>query len=385
MIKSMLAASIPLAIVSSSIAAETPPFQTEAPVAFLKDLSSGSVLYAKNADRKMPPASLAKMMTVFVAFDLMSQGQLNPHQTFQMKPETYRKWHGQGSTMFISSGERVSVENLLYGIITLSGNDACIVLAEGIAGTEQAFVEQMNAEARRLGLKNSHFGTANGWPDEGRTYVTARDLASLAGATIERFPRLYAQYYAKPHFTWGHTVGGNAITQANRDPILGRVDGADGLKTGHTEEAGFGFTGSAEQNGRRLVEVVAGLTSSRGRVSESVRLMDWGFRAWHSERLFKAHQHVGDATVQLGAAGEVALEAPRDLAVSLPAGIDEHMKVKVVYDGPVKAPIRKGQHIANLVVTTDSLPPKIMPLVAAHDVHSANILQRIENGARSLF
>ncbi|HSX57337.1 MAG TPA: D-alanyl-D-alanine carboxypeptidase family protein, partial [Sphingomonas sp.] len=226
---------------------QTPPFETVAPVAFMEDLSSGAVLYAKDADRRMPPASMAKMMTAYVAFDLIKQGKLKLDQMVDVRPETWRKWHGPtaGSTMFLSPGQKVSVENLLNGIVVVSGNDACVVLAEAVAGTEEAFVNLMNQKAKELGLSNSRFGTSNGWPDEGRTYVTARDLAHLAKATISNHPDLYKRFYSRESFTFGTTMGGAPITQANRDPLLGRVKGADGLKTGHTDEAGYGFTGSA--------------------------------------------------------------------------------------------------------------------------------------------
>ena len=237
--------------------------------------------------------------------------------------------------------------------MTLSGNDASVVLAECIAGTEEAFANVMNENAKRLGLTNSHFGNSNGWPDEGRTYVTARDLATLARAEIENHPDLYKQFYSKTEFTWGKTMGSGAnITQGNRNPLLGRVAGADGLKTGHTEEAGYGFTGSAEQNGRRLIMVVAGLDSFTERIDESVRLMQWGFNAWQSKPLFKAGTNVGSAKVQLGSSSEVPLVAPRDLAVTIPAGmLSKTGAMKIRYQGPVKAPIAKGQHVADLVVS----------------------------------
>src|SRR3990170_741641 len=282
----LTAASLALA---SAAPAKAPPFETPARVAYLIDLSSGAVLYAKNADLRMPPASMAKMMTTEVAFELIDRGELPLNKMCTVRPETWQRWHGPaaGSTMFLSANEQVSVENLLHGIVTLSGNDASVVLAECIAGSEVAFAAQMNALAKQLGLKNSNFGNSNGWPDEGRTYVTARDLATLARATIERHPKLYKQFYGQPSFTWGKTLGsGQAITQGNRNPILGKVAGADGLKTGHTAEAGYGFTGSAEQNGRRLVEVLAGMPSWDARVEESTRLMQWGFNAWQAKQLF---------------------------------------------------------------------------------------------------
>ena len=383
----LAAPAIALSIAYPSVAS-APQFETPAPVAFMEDLSSGAVLYEKDADRRMPPASLAKMMTVYVAFDLVRRGELKLDQEFEVRPETWKKWHGPaaGSTMFLSPGEKVSVANLLYGIVTLSGNDACVVLAEGISGTEDAFVQRMNEAAKRLGLTNSHFGTSNGWPDNGVTYVTARDLAKLAAATITDHPKLYKQFYSRPDFTWGKTMGsGSAITQANRDPLLGRVAGADGLKTGHTEEAGYGFTGSAEQNGRRLVMVLAGLTSFNQRISESVRFMDWGFRAWQAKPVVKEGRKVADAEVQMGSSSKVGLVAPRDLKVALPAGAVPVLSAKVVYQGPIKAPIKAGDHVADLIVTSPGLPEQTLPLVADKDVGAAGFFGRAWAGLTGLF
>jgi D-alanyl-D-alanine carboxypeptidase (penicillin-binding protein 5/6) len=359
--------------------AAAPPFDTPAPIAYLKDLSSDAVLYDKNADQQMPPASMAKMMTVYVAFDLIKKGELKPDQVFTVRPETWKKWHGPeaGSTMFLSPGEQVSVRDLLFGIVTLSGNDACVVLAEGISGTEPAFVALMNRARDRLHMTGSNFGTSNGWPDNGVTHVTARDLATLAEATIRDFPDLYKTFYSRREFTWGKTMGGADITQANRDPLLGNVEGADGLKTGHTDEAGYGFTGSAEQNGRRLVMVIAGLDSMASRREQSIALMNWGFHAWKAKPLFKQGQKVDVAPVQVGAENEIALVAPRDLAVTVPAGLGGDMKVSVAYDGPIKAPIKQGQHIADLIVRTPDTPPQMMPLVAEKDVPEAGFFRHI--------
>ncbi|TPG14268.1 D-alanyl-D-alanine carboxypeptidase family protein [Sphingomonas oligophenolica] len=384
--KLILAPLAVIAIAVPSIAA-APQFDTPAPIAFMEDLSSGSILYAKDADRRMPPASLAKMMTVYVAFDMLKKGELKANQSFEVRPETWQRWHGAGggSTMFLKVGEQPTVDDLLKGIVTLSGNDACVVLAEGISGTETAFTDRMNQTARRLGLTNSHFGTANGWPDNGVTYVTARDLAKLATATIQDFPTLYKRYYSLPSFTWGKTLGaGNDITQANRDPLLGRVAGADGLKTGHTEEAGFGFTGSAEQNGRRLVIVLAGLTSSNQRIEESVKFMNWGFRAWQAKPLVAKGKQVTTADVQLGDSATVGLVAATPLTATLPAGAVPVLNAKVVYQGPIKAPIKAGDHIADLVVTSPGIPEQHLPLVAATDVGKAGFFGRAWAGLRSL-
>src|SRR3982751_6514704 len=245
MTRTIILATAASLLFASAAPAAAPTFETPARFAYLIDLSSGAVLYAKNADAPMPPASMAKMMTTEVAFELIDKDQLPLSKMCTVRPETWQKWHGPaaGSTMFLSPNEQVSVENLLKGIVTLSGNDASVVLAECIAGTEEAFAGQMNVLAAKIGLKNSHFGNANGWPDNGVTYVTARDLATLARSEIENHYALYKKFYSLPSFTWGKTLGsGQDITQSNRNPILGHVPGADGLKTGHTDEAGYGFT-----------------------------------------------------------------------------------------------------------------------------------------------
>src|SRR6478672_2017085 len=377
-------------LVASAAPAAAPQFDTPAKTAFLIDVSSGAILYAKNPDMRMPPASMAKMMTTDVAFELIDKGQLPLDKMCTVRPETWQKWHGPaaGSTMFLSPNEQVSVENLLKGIVTLSGNDASVVLAECIAGTEQAFTDQMNALGKKIGLTNSHFGTANGWPDNGVTYVSARDLATLARYEIEHHYKLYKQFYSLPSFTWGKTMGaGQDITQANRNPILGVVPGADGLKTGHTDEAGYGFTGSADQNGRRLIEVVAGLDSWNARVIESKRLMEWGYGAWQAKPLFQQGAKVGTAKVQLGGSSQVSLVAPRNLAVTIPAGLlsGGATKMKSRYDSPIAAPIAKGQHIADLVITTGDTPPQVVPLVAGEDVGKAGLFGRMWLGLKSLF
>jgi serine-type D-Ala-D-Ala carboxypeptidase (penicillin-binding protein 5/6) len=386
--KPLFAFPITFLALSLPATAAAPPFETAAPVAYMVDLSSGAVLYSKDADRRIPPASMAKMMTAHLAFRLIQQGKFRLDQKFTVKPETWAKWHGPeaGSTMFLSPNEEVSIENLLHGVVTLSGNDACVVLAEGMFGTEAAFVAQMNAEAKRLGLKNTNYGNTNGWPDEGVTYTTARDLATLGRATIDETPDLYKKFYSQTEFTWGKTLGsGAAIVQPNRNPILGKIAGADGIKTGHTDEAGYGFTGSAEQNGRRIVMVVAGIDSFNNRISESVKFMDWGFKAWETKPIVAAGKRVEMAEVQLGSSSDVGLVAPRNIAVTLPAGAAAKMTVKVIYDGPVKAPIAKGQHIADLVITTPDTPPQIMPLVAEEAVSEAGFFGRVWAGLMSFF
>jgi D-alanyl-D-alanine carboxypeptidase (penicillin-binding protein 5/6) len=367
--RAILLASVAAVTLATAAPAAAPPYETPAPVAYLIDLSSGAELYAKDADRRMPPASMAKMMETELAFELIDKGQLSLSKMCTVQPQTWAKWHGPaaGSTMFLSPNEQVSVENLLHGIVTLSGNDAAIVLAECVAGTEQAFVAQENVLAKQLGITSSYFGTPNGWPDNDVTMVTARDLAKLARASIERHPALYKKFYAQPNFTWGKTVGsGKDIVQDNRNPLLGRVPGADGLKTGHTEEAGYGFTGSAEQNGRRLIVVLAGMTSTNQRIEESVRLMNWGFAAWTTKPLYKAGATVGTANVQMGSASTVSLVAPRDIALTLPAGLGSNIKsTRIRYSGPLQAPIAKGAHVADRFAGTER--HDLWAIVSRHD------------------
>ena len=360
-----------LASVTTPALAQAPTFTTPAVYAYMKDLSSGTVLYAKAADTRIPPASMGKMMSVYVAFDMIKRGDATLDQKIMVRPETWAKWHSQGSTMFLSPNEQVSVENLLHGIVTLSGNDACVVLAEGLGGTEENYVALMNKAAKKIGLKNSQFANTNGWPDPNE-FVTARDLAMIAEATIRDFPDLYKKFYATESFTWGKTLGkGEDITQPNRNPILGRISGADGLKTGHTEEAGYGFTGSAIQGGRRIVMVVAGLSSFNERIGASVDFMNWGFNAWQGIPLLKAGQVAGNAKLAGGEVPEVAMVAPRDLFVTVPRGTVSDRKTKAVALAGLKAPIAKGQKVGEYIVSVPGRPDTRLPLVAAAPVAEA--------------
>ena len=387
MTRAALFSAVAMASLAVAAPAAAPPFETSAPIAYLIDLSSGAELLVKDADRRIPPASMAKMMETELAFELIDKGQLALSKMCTVQPATWQKWHGPaaGSTMFLSPNEQVSVENLLHGIVTLSGNDAAVVLAECVAGTPEAFVAQENVLAKQLGLTSSYFGTPNGWPDNDVTMVTARDLAKLARASIERHPKLYKQFYAQRNFTWGKTLGSGAdIKQDNRNPLLDRVPGADGLKTGHTDEAGYGFTGSAEQNGRRLIVVMAGMKSFNERIQEGVRLTNWGFAAWTSKPLYAAGARVGSAQVQLGSANTVSLVAPGPIALTLPAGLGSQVRsTRIRYLGPLKAPIAKGQHVADLVVTTDN-GPQVMPLNAGEAVPEAGFFGRAWAGLKQL-
>ena len=378
-------APIALFLAATPALAQAPAYTTAAPIAFLKDLQTGRILLAKDADKRIPPASMGKMMSVYVAFKLIKSGEANLEQPILVREETWKKWNNQGSTMFLDVNSQVSVENLLHGIVTLSGNDACVVLAEGLGGTEANYVALMNREAKRLGLKSSNFANTNGWPDPNE-YVTARDLAMIAEATIRDFPDLYARFYQKEGFTWGKTMGaGQAITQGNRNPLLGMVAGADGLKTGHTEEAGYGFTGSAVQNGRRLVMVVAGLPSFGTRVSASVDFMNWGFAAWQNIPLGKKGQVMGKVAISGAADPTIDAVAGKDLFVTLPRGFGMERKTSVEALPGLSAPLKAGQQVGNLVVTMPGQQPLKAPLVTAVAIEEAGMFRRAWNWLMSFF
>jgi serine-type D-Ala-D-Ala carboxypeptidase (penicillin-binding protein 5/6) len=363
----------------SGAAIAAPAYETSAPIAYMVDLSSGAVLYDKQSNAQIPPASMAKMLTTYVVFEMLANGKLQATQKLNVKPETWKAWNNQGSTMFLAPNEQVTVENLLHGLVTLSGNDAAIVLAEGISGSEAEFVNVMNSTAKRLGMKDSRFGTANGWPDEGQTLTTARDLALLASRTINDFPALYSKFYGKKEFKWG------GVTQPDRNPLLGKVSGADGLKTGHTDEAGYCFTGTAMQNGRRILMVVAGLPSFNARITESTNFMNWGFSAWKSRQLFKSGSIVASAPVQMGDATILGLAAPRNLAITYPVGVSEKFNIVVRYKGPIMAPITKGDVVAEMVVKLADGSEQISPLIANSTVREAGFFRRIWNGILSVF
>jgi len=348
------------------------------PIALLVDLGSGQTLYARDADRRFVPASITKVMTLYVAFELISRGQLDPNAVFRMSAEAEKKWRNVGSTMFLDSQHPATVNDLLMGIANVSANDGCVVLAEGAAGSVANWIALMNAEARRLEMTNSHFGTPNGWMDDGETYVSARDLAKLTTAMLTRHPELYRRYIGHRTSTW------NGITQRNHDPILGKVEGADGIKTGFTNQAGYGFLGSAIRGGRRLIMVVAGVDRPKDRARAAADLMEWGFSAFAARPLFGAGSTVSSARVQDGEAGAVPLLAPVDYAASGPVGTRDPIRLAIVYNGPLKAPIRKGSVVAELQIAVGSAPPNRVPLIAGADVARAGPFTRLLNGLRGL-
>jgi D-alanyl-D-alanine carboxypeptidase (penicillin-binding protein 5/6) len=331
--------------------------ETTAPNAFLIDADTGVVLLDKNADALMPPASMSKIMTVYMILERLRDGRLSLDDTF---PVSEKAWRKGGSKMFVELGGRITVEDLLRGIIVQSGNDACIVVAEGLSGSEERFAEEMTAKAREIGLENSTFKNATGWPDEGHV-MTARDLATLAALTIERFPEFY-HFYSELDFTYSD------IKQGNRNPLLYRDMGADGLKTGHTKASGYGLTSSVPRNGRRLILVVNGLDSAKARSNESERLLEWGFREFDNYALFRAGEMVDVARVWLGEAADVPLVIETDLILTLPRTSRPDMRVSITYEGPIPAPIEKGDRIATLVVSATDAETLKIPLVAGASV-----------------
>ncbi len=347
-------------------------FETIAKQSILVDYETGAVLFEKNADESMFPASMSKIMTALLVFDRLRDGRL----TLETKlPVSEKAWRMGGSKMFVRVGEEISVEDLLRGVIVQSGNDASIVLAEAIGGSEEAFADLMTTRAREVGLENTVFRNSTGWPDPGHV-TTARDLAKLAEFVIREFPVNY-RYYAEREFTYGKSLDGKPITQSNRNPLLYQGVGADGLKTGHTEAAGFGLTASGSRDGRRLVMVIHGMDSVRARSQESRRLFDWGFRNFANYALFKAGEPVETATVWLGDKPAVALVLQDDFTVTLPRGSRSAMKVAVKYRGPISSPVAKGQQIATLEVTGPGFEPISRPLYAGEDVGQLAFFGRI--------
>lgn len=350
------------------------PPEVVAPIALLIDVNSGRVLFERQSHRRFVPASLTKIMTSYVAFELAAQGKLKLDASFAMRPETFRQWHGVGSTMFLENNSQTRVADLLEGIVTVSANDACVVLAEGVAGNVPGFTALMNAQARVLGMRDTHYNTPNGWMDEGRTYVSAADLATLSTALITRHPDFYRRFYGHETMIW------NGIEQRNHNPLYGVVNGADGVKTGFTNEAGYGLVGSAQRNGRRLMMVVGGYDRPQDRARDGAALIEWGFAAFDEKPLFAAGDHVGSARVQGGTVASVGLVAPRPLAMLVGHGQAVRPTLSIRYKGPLRAPIAKGQEVATLVVHAPGQPDARLPLAAAEAVPKGGLFDRLRNG-----
>ena len=347
-------------------AAAAQTIDTPANYAYLLDLSSDTVLMEKAADQPTAPASMSKMMTVLMVLERLKAGTLHMDDTF---PVSEKAWKMGGSKMFVEIGRRVRVDDLLHGIIVQSGNDACIVVAEGLAGSETAFAAEMTARGRELGLLESNFVNSTGWPEEGHV-MSSRDLATLARALVEQYPEYY-DIFAEQSFTY------NEITQQNRNPMLSKDIGADGLKTGHTEESGYGLTASAKRGERRLVLVLNGLESATLRAREAERLLEWGFRSFEGVTLFEAQDKVEEAAVWLGERASVPLVLADKMAVTLPRAALRNMEVSIRYDAPVPTPIRKGQELGVLRVSAPGVDPVERPLLAGADVEALGPVGRV--------
>lgn len=352
--------------------------ETMAREAFLMDMTTESVLIEKNADIPMAPASMSKLMTVYMVLERLQGGRLSLDDTFPVSETAWRKGGAKSgsSTMFLNPGSRVRIEDLLRGIVVQSGNDASIVIAEGLSGSEGQFALEMNHRARELGLERTNFVNATGWPDpEHRT--TARDLARLAKRTIADFSQ-YHHYYAEKTFTY------NGIRQGNRNPLLYKDLGADGMKTGHTQESGYGLVATVKRGERRLILVINGLPSVKARAREAERLIERGYREFENYALFKAGERVTDADVWLGTSPTVPLYIESNLLITLPRKARRAMKVSVTYEGPIPAPIKAGDRLARLTVTAPDVDPIEVSLVAAEDVKRLGFLGRLGAALKSI-
>ncbi|WP_262695205.1 D-alanyl-D-alanine carboxypeptidase family protein [Kordiimonas aquimaris] len=335
---------------------------TPARQAILLDATTNSILFEKDADTPFPPASMSKLMTVYLAFEAIKEGELSLDDEVVVSDEAWTEWNNRGSTMFLRARDVVTVADILRGIIVLSGNDACVVLAEHMAGSHETFVDWLNAKAIDLGMTNSHFANANGWPAEGHV-MSARDLATLSLRLSTDFPDLYPMFGEREYLYKDFRSN-----RYNRNPLLGRFPGADGLKTGHTEESGYGLAASAEREGRRLVLVVGGLSSTSERNRESQRLMQYGFRNFSHYPLFRAGETVEHAEVWLGEDATVPMAIGEDLAITMSRRQRAEMNVSVNYLNPVAAPIVRGQQLGELTVEMPGRQTVTVPLVAAESV-----------------
>jgi D-alanyl-D-alanine carboxypeptidase (penicillin-binding protein 5/6) len=308
--------------------------ETSAKQAIVVDFDTGAVLFGKNVDEQMPTSSMSKTLTIYEVFKALETGSINLDTTF---PVSEKAWKKGGSKMFVEVGKQVSVEDLIRGVVVQSGNDATIVLAEGLSGTEEAFAARLNQTAQTIGLTKSHFANASGWPDPDH-YSTARDLARLGRATIQDFPQYY-HYYAEQDFTF------NEINQPNRNPLLYRGIGADGIKTGHTEAGGYGLIGSGKRNGRRVVLVINGLTDETARAQESAKLLEWGLSRFENVTLHKENDVIGEAVVDLGKAKTVPVIVKDNIVVTRPKQEDGAPETSVRFKPDLVAPIRVGQEL----------------------------------------
>ncbi|MEL6678290.1 MAG: D-alanyl-D-alanine carboxypeptidase family protein [Pseudomonadota bacterium] len=355
--------SLTFALVALPAQAQT--IDTAASSALVVDYQTGAVLLSKNADVPLPPASMSKLMTLNMLFEALASGRLGLDDTFRVST---RAWQMGGSSMFLREGEQVKIIDLIRGIIIHSGNDACVVVAEGLAGSEEAFARRMTERARELGMEDSVFTNSTGWPHPGQR-MSAEDLVFLGDRMVREFPQFYP-YFVETEFTW------DGITQQNRNPLLYMNVGGDGLKTGHTEEAGFGLVGSAAQGDRRIVFLISGLETSRDRSVESERITSWAFREFETRVLFDEGTRIAEADVWIGERPTVGLVADGPVLATLPRADRDETVARIVYDGPVQAPITAGQHLADLIIEAAHVEPITVPLYAEEAVAEGGFVTR---------
>ncbi|MCK0149337.1 D-alanyl-D-alanine carboxypeptidase [Marivita sp. S6314] len=353
-------------------------FDTDATAAFVLDEKTGTVLLAKNADMALPPASMSKLMTLYIAFEAVRDGRLKLDE--RLPVSAHANSFG-GSTLFLREGERVSVEDLIRGVIVLSGNDACVVLAEALSpdGSERGFARMMTQRAQQLGMTNSTFKNSSGWPADGHR-MSMRDLTLLAQRIIEDFPEFYPMF-AEKEFLFDEQESQNRF---NRNPLLGLGIGADGLKTGHTQEAGYGLVGSAKQGDRRVIFTITGLGTAAARAQESESIVNWAFRQFAERTVTKAGAVIAEADVWMGAQDTVGLAAKDDVTLLLPNTPGSSVKAEVVYTGPIEAPIVQGRQLAELIISPEGLPEHRIPLFAATEVPASGFVARMMNVSQVL-
>ena len=342
------------------VAGPTSAFETQARAAWIYDLTTDTVLLDKNAEMAMPPASMSKLMTIDLLFEALRDGRVTLDEPFSVS--SYAK-SMQGSTMFLNETDHPVVEDLIKGVIVLSGNDASVVVAENLAGSEVEFAQKMNERAKAIGLQNSHFANATGWPDPGQQ-MSMHDLGRLAVRLITEFPEYY-HYFSLTEFPYD---GRSPANRFNRDPLLKMGIGADGLKTGHTEEAGYGLVGSVQQDGRRIVLVISGLDSEKARAEEAQKIVNWAFREFIQKTVAKKGTKVADAPVWMGSADSVGLVVDKDLALLLPSLAQDGLKATVHYSGPISAPVKAGTQLAEMEIDIPGHATVKVPLVAESDV-----------------
>ncbi len=358
-----------LALLLALVASAAQAFETRARAAIIYDVTTDTVLYEKQADVPLPPASMSKLMTLNMLFEALEDGRLALDTRLRVSERAAAMG---GSSMFLNTSDRPTVDELIKGIIVLSGNDACVVVAEALAGTEDAFARMMSERARALGMVNSSFANASGWPDP-RQRMSMRDLAMLASRLITEFPQYY-HYFSITEFPYDGRTPDNRF---NRNPLLKLGIGADGLKTGHTEEAGYGLVGSALQGNRRVVIVFAGTDSKRARAEEGEAMLNWAFRQFVLRTVAKAGSEVARAAVWLGDAPDVGLVPAEDITLLVPAVQRDGLAAEIRWQGPIRAPIAAGQELARMVISRDGLPDTEVPLVAASAVGEAGFRDRM--------